>query len=170
MVQLAGDVFILRLDTSGQFGWASTLTSTHQIQFDALAIDTSGQLYTTGFFDGTADFDPSSTNFNLIAPPIGYDVFIQKITPNLLAQLPIASPQPNIHLYPNPTKGPLHLEWAPSQRPSKIVLRNLHGQVLQSTTLQQAPAQIQLEGSAGVYLLEVLDEAGRQTTVRVVKE
>jgi hypothetical protein len=52
---------------------------------NALAVDASGNVYVTGEFQDTVDFDPGAGTFNLIATA-GKDVFIQKLDPkgNLL--------------------------------------------------------------------------------------
>lgn len=47
----------------------------------ALARDASGNVYTTGSFTGTADFDPGLGVFNLVSGG-GTDVFISKLDPN----------------------------------------------------------------------------------------
>ena len=42
-----------------------------------LALDNSGNVYSTGVFGDTVDFDPDTSTFNLIAPT-GRDIYIQK--------------------------------------------------------------------------------------------
>ncbi|MBK8192109.1 MAG: T9SS type A sorting domain-containing protein [Lewinellaceae bacterium] len=71
------DIFISKLDAFGNFVWAKSMG----VEFDwpfALAIDASGNVYSTGLFDGTADFDPGPGTYNLTS--IGEtDIFISKI-------------------------------------------------------------------------------------------
>jgi len=72
------DVFVSKLDASGNFVWAIQIGG---ISFDygySIAVDGNGNVYTTGFFQGTCDFDPSSGTYNLT--PFGYaDVFVSKL-------------------------------------------------------------------------------------------
>ncbi|MBC7864895.1 MAG: SBBP repeat-containing protein [Bacteroidia bacterium] len=72
------DVFILKLDVSGNFIWAKQIGGSSTDEGHDVFADAFGNVYTTGFFSGTADFDPSAGTYNLSAT--GYDnVFILKL-------------------------------------------------------------------------------------------
>ena len=60
------------------FNWAASMGGTDTEQTYAMASDDWGNLYTTGFYNGTVDFDPSGTVFNLTAGNNG-SIFIQKL-------------------------------------------------------------------------------------------
>lgn len=73
-----GDVFISKLDSSGKFIWAKKMGGIEGDIGYCIAIDTKGNVYSTGHFTGTGDFDPGSEKYNLISS--GYmDVFISKL-------------------------------------------------------------------------------------------
>jgi hypothetical protein len=75
------DVFISKLDSNGNFVWAKGMGGTDADYGYDVAIDANGNVYTTGFFSGTADFDPSPNTFNLTSA--GYwDIFISKLDNN----------------------------------------------------------------------------------------
>ena len=60
------------------FEWARTCGGTDYDEAFALSVDASGNVYTAGYFTGTADFDPGAGTYNLSSA--GYsDVFIQKL-------------------------------------------------------------------------------------------
>ena len=63
---------------SGNFVWARRLGGTSDDQGFSIVVDGSGNVYTTGFFDGTADFDPGAGTFNLTSAG-GQDVFVSKL-------------------------------------------------------------------------------------------
>ena len=71
------DAFISKLDNSGNFIWAKHFGGTSWDASYSIAIDTSGNVYTTGYFSDTADFDPGPDTFNLTSAG-GYDIFITK--------------------------------------------------------------------------------------------
>ena len=60
-----GDVFVSKLDSNGDFLWAKSMGGTSLDQGNSIAVDSGGNVYTTGFFRGTVDFDPGPGTFNL---------------------------------------------------------------------------------------------------------
>jgi gliding motility-associated-like protein len=73
------DAFIVKLDVNGQFIWAKQLGGSNYEFGEALGLDGAGNIYTTGYFQGTVDFDPGPAVFNMTSP--GTDVFISKLDP-----------------------------------------------------------------------------------------
>lgn len=71
-------VFLLKLDSSGNFIWAKKMGGIGYFQNSGIAIDNMGNIYTTGSFQGTMDFDPGSGIFNITSNPL-YDIFISKL-------------------------------------------------------------------------------------------
>lgn len=67
------------------FAWAGHISGSNRVISNALVTDATGNLYTIGYFQGTADFDPSMATFNLVSNG-DYDIYIQKLDPtgNLL--------------------------------------------------------------------------------------
>ena len=59
------DVFVSKLDSNGDFLWAKSMGGTSLDQGNSIAVDSGGNVYTTGFFRGTVDFDPGPGTFNL---------------------------------------------------------------------------------------------------------
>jgi hypothetical protein len=72
------DIFVLKLDANGNFIWAKSFGGTGFDNGYSISIDAVGNAYTTGFFAGTADFDPGAGTFNLTSAG-GNDVFVQKL-------------------------------------------------------------------------------------------
>ncbi|MBB5332801.1 SBBP repeat-containing protein [Chryseobacterium koreense] len=75
------DVFIQKLDNNGNFLWAKSFGGSGNERGKSIAIDTSGNVFTTGYYTDTADFDPGTAVFNLTSN-YGYDIFVQKLDPN----------------------------------------------------------------------------------------
>lgn len=74
----SGDCYILKLDTDGNFIWVKSIgDGLADIGF-SIATDVSGNVYTTGTYQGTVDFDPGIGIFDITS--VGEeDVFIQKL-------------------------------------------------------------------------------------------
>jgi hypothetical protein len=81
-VEEGSDLFIEKLDTDGNFLWAKAIeVSDYSKKTKAMVTDLDENIYTTGYFSGTADFDPSVAEYEQTA--VAYnDVFIQKLDSN----------------------------------------------------------------------------------------
>jgi len=73
-----GYIYITKLDASGDFIWAKNMGGEWG-NVSAIALDPSGNIYLTGSFDDTSDFDPGTGVFNLICDG-NTDAFILKLT------------------------------------------------------------------------------------------
>lgn len=71
----AFDIYISKLDASGNFVWARRIGNAGSDESNFIAIDVNA-LYITGSFSGTVDFDPGSGTNNITAA--GMDMFIAK--------------------------------------------------------------------------------------------
>ena len=73
-------IFVSKLDTDGNFVWAKSMGGSGADSGQGLAVDAAGNVYITGGFTGTADFDPGPTTFTLTAATTTeYDIFIVKL-------------------------------------------------------------------------------------------
>ncbi len=76
------DIFVSKLDSNGNFVWAKKMGGLGNDYSHDIAVDSSGNVYTTGRFENTADFDPGQDAFNLINNSIGTDIFVSKLDTN----------------------------------------------------------------------------------------
>ncbi len=75
----ANDIFISKLDSTGNFVWAKHIGGTNAAYSNSLVLDHDGFLYIGGKLKGTVDFDPSVNVFNLSSvTPNHEDIFISK--------------------------------------------------------------------------------------------
>jgi hypothetical protein len=74
------DVYVTKLDPSGNLLWAVGIGGNLDDIPYGLTLDDSANVYITGRFGGTVDFDPGLDSFILNAS--GYDAFILKLTSN----------------------------------------------------------------------------------------
>jgi len=73
------DIFVCKLDVSGNFIWARQMegSSTNYSFATGIVTDNSGNVYTTGYFSGTVDFDPGNGVFDLSSTTS--DIFFSKL-------------------------------------------------------------------------------------------
>lgn len=73
------DIFVVKLDNSGGLVWAAGMGGTSDDYGLAIALDGSGNVYTTGYFRNTVDFDPGAGIFDLSSAG-STDIFVQKLS------------------------------------------------------------------------------------------
>lgn len=78
---LARDVFVSKLSNAGNFVWAKSLAGNGSACGNGIALDVSGNVYTTGYFQSTADFDPGAGTFNLTSLSTN-SAFMSKLDPS----------------------------------------------------------------------------------------
>ena len=77
----AGDCFISKIGPSGNLVWTKQIGGTGQDYGRAITLDVSGNVYVTGAFTGTVDFDPGIGS-NIVVGQGGLDVMVVKFTNN----------------------------------------------------------------------------------------
>ena len=75
------DIYIEKLDSNGNFIWVKQLGSGGYDEGLSIALDNNANVYTTGYFVGTIDFNPGNGTYNLSSAG-NKDIFIQKLDKN----------------------------------------------------------------------------------------
>lgn len=73
-----GDAFVLKLDTAGNFIWVKTVGGSGLDKAFALCTDVEGNIFVTGRFQQTVDFDPGAGSFPLTTAS-SMDLFTLKL-------------------------------------------------------------------------------------------
>jgi hypothetical protein len=73
------DIFISRVNSSGNNSWAIKMGAGSDDVANAVVTDASGNVYVTGYFQGTVDFDPSVSTANLVSAG-AEDIFVARYT------------------------------------------------------------------------------------------
>lgn len=73
------DAFVSCLTTSGTYSWAAQLGGSSVDAGQSIALDIAGNVYTTGRFSTTADFDPGAGTSSLTSAGT-YDVYVSKLS------------------------------------------------------------------------------------------
>lgn len=74
----SSDVFIAKYKASGQYVWAVRFGNSNGEAGVALAVDTRGNVYVTGHFQETVDFDPSDMGTDTLTSTGSWNIFIAK--------------------------------------------------------------------------------------------
>lgn len=73
------DIFLAKYDTAGNYVWSGSMGAKNNDQGYGVAVDKSGNVYVTGLFTGTVDFDPGVGRDTLMsASAASNDVFLAK--------------------------------------------------------------------------------------------
>ena len=70
--------YLLKLNASGNFVWVKSISGTSDVLVTSIALDASANIYCTGHYFGTGDFDPGLTTYTL-ASAGSDDIFMLKL-------------------------------------------------------------------------------------------
>jgi hypothetical protein len=72
------DIFVMQLDNDGNLGWAVNMGGSNYASGRGITVDSSNNVFVTGHFTGTVDFDPGEETLNLTSH-YGQDIFVMKM-------------------------------------------------------------------------------------------
>jgi hypothetical protein len=75
------DAFVVKLDPSGNLAWARSFGGTGSDVAQGVAVDSTGNVYVTGYFAGAVDFDPGAGTNILVSSGLA-DAFVVKLDPS----------------------------------------------------------------------------------------
>ena len=162
-----GDVYIQKLNASGNFVWAASMGGLGYDRALSIDVDKNGVVYTTGHFEGKADFDPGMDS-TFLQSNGDWDIFIQKIKPESgTAILDFSATQ--ILLYPNPSAGIFVIELPKNTSSSQISIISLAGEKVYKRKLNTIKNNVDISDlPAGVYIINVSLSNGAKYYGRVV--
>ena len=73
------EIFVSKLDSNGNFLWAKSMGGAGRDGAFDIAVDGGGDVYITGYFQETADFDPGAGVSNRTSKG-NFDIFISKLS------------------------------------------------------------------------------------------
>jgi hypothetical protein len=163
-----GDVFVHKMDASGNFAWVATFGGSGANYGRSIAFDPFGNLLTTGYFGGTTDFDPGSGTANLTAFGL-FDIFVQKMTQTPTGILELENGI-RVNAYPNPSNGFFQILFDEPMHNTNITLRDAQGKTMFTKNLINVKDErIYVDGPAGMYFLTI-ETPGGQAVVKLIKE
>jgi hypothetical protein len=141
---------------TGDFIWANKIDSNTDSFLNCVSMNNNQDLFISGAFKETADFDLTTGVQTLITTnPFWYDRFWAKYATSLLG-LEENNISNNYSVYPNPTTGILNFK--SETNISKVLIYNMLGQLVQQEKVNALEGTINIEKLAqGTYLVKVND-------------
>lgn len=147
------DIFLSKLDSSGNFVWAKSMGSAIYDIGISLDIDDFGYLHMTGSYSNPITFD------SIALPHLGhYDIFIAKLdlVPNTLGSYEIENSGKRILLAPNPATNHFTINFPGNDKQIKIVISDITGKVIYSTNSNETKVEVSTEDFAdGIYFVKI---------------
>ena len=161
------DMFILKLNSNGTFAWVKQVESTASNDANDIAVDERGNVFVTGAFGGTTDFDPDTSVFNLVGQGNSYDIFILKLNQ---APVPVgleykfSDNDAPFLIYPNPSNGEYNIRFKSREKIARISVYNSQGRLLKDSEFKDVEfLRFNINYPSGVYFINVITSSGRQT-------
>jgi hypothetical protein len=160
--------FVLKIDPSGGFSWARVWYWGDGI---FISVDANNNIYTTGEFRGTSDFDPNAGEVNLTSASADhYDIFIQKIN-----QAPVGitenSRKKDIVVYPNPTSGLFTFSTSQSSGNATIEIFNAVGALVKKQIIRIGQNTLDLTNEAnGLYFINIIGDNNTIRSAKIIKQ
>ena len=162
------DIFIQKLDENGNFLWAKSFGGNLSDGGSSIVIDTVGDVFTTGSFRETVDFDPGTDVKNLTSVG-GQDIFVHKMKQTATGVADIDNGI-DISLYPNPSNGFIHIALNDAVGEAAITITDLQGKILHSEHMSTATkSSMDIQAPNGVYFVHVKTAKG-QSIMKFIKE
>jgi hypothetical protein len=164
------DVYVQKLSPAGNLMWVKSVSGTGSDGGNGIALDTKGNVYTTGYFSNTADFDPNNTVYNLPVDANQQSAFVFK----WFQTIPTAINEPGTTIkcnaFPNPTSNTLNIHLDKIYKTINAFVYDEVGHLIKTenfNTIQQPALNLQ-ELSAGLYFVHL--QADENTAViRIIK-
>lgn len=165
------DIFLSKLDASGNFKWASAMGGQFFDHANSIALDASNNIYITGAYIGTADFNPRPGVYNLNSTWSSSDIFVAKYGQTTGA-IKESITLNNISFYPNPNQGILNIELNRGKYSEiKLEIINSMGQVVLVETISSAQASINIQHlSSGLYMIKAFHKNEIIDIERILKQ
>jgi hypothetical protein len=167
------DIYISKLSPLGNFIWVKALGGSGLEEGTAINVDNSNNIYTTGDFETTGNFNSDSLGVAELNSNGGTDIWIQKMGSSAVEINELIEESEKNLVYPNPANSKLHLITPTSEELMLMEILNPLGQVCYTKRLHNASENIEVDTSElqqGIYYVKTYAKSGLQTITEFIKE
>ncbi|MCF8371807.1 MAG: T9SS type A sorting domain-containing protein [Bacteroidales bacterium] len=165
------DIFILGLNTSGDYLYSAQIGGAHTEFASDILFDNAGNVCTTGDYYSDVDFDPGTGVFDLNSTGLA-DAFVLKLSPatvgiSVAENIGIG----DVLIYPNPTEQYLRLETGQTLTNGCVEAYNINGKKVMSVPLgNQKNARVDLGYfPSSIYFINVIDNGRVILSEKIIK-
>jgi hypothetical protein len=165
---LYSDTYIEKLNSSGDFVWVKAIGSSVGVRGLAICVDDFNNVYTSGWFGGTVDFDTDPTTTHTMTSGSSYNIFIHKLSQNIATtENELSIIDNSNYFYPNPNNGFFTID---AKSKSQVIITNMLGQEVYRENINSGKQSLQMpEIKNGVYTLTVISGSKKQT-FKIIKQ
>jgi hypothetical protein len=165
------DIFVVKMLPSGKYASANKISGVKYENGFSLTMNSASEMFATGQFSGTTDFDPSVNIANLAASTGGIsNAFVVKWSnfPTTNIHQEIVTDRKLLNIFPNPNQGTFNINLGEAYNEASVEIKNTLGQTLYTLNNLKAENNIRLEGlSTGLYFVTLLLE-GRPISSKTI--
>jgi len=155
------DAFIIKMYPSGKYASVNKIGGTKYENGFSLIMGSTGEMYGTGLFSGTVDFDAGTNVANVAASPAGVsDAFVFKWSnfPSSIRETGIKNEE-LISIFPNPNQGSFTIQLLENKPKATFEIANALGQIIYQQNKFGNSNSINLTAvPSGLYIIRLLEE------------
>ena len=157
------DYWLVKINANGTVLWDKTIGGSDKDTFSSLIQTSDGGYMAAGHSQSPISGEKTSDSYE------ARDYWLVKLSQeNLLASSFTVF---NAQLYPNPTKNTFTINFSQSYENLAISIVTTLGQIVQEKTFSNSSEiNLEINGSAGLYFVNVVNESGEKVFFKVVKE
>lgn len=162
VVSTSMDAFVSKLNSNGDYVWATRFGGNGNEVATGIIVTTSGKIITSGYFGGNCYFNPNYTD-NVFSIG-GDDAFVQVMSDAVLSNSSFNSNNLKFDMYPNPAQDYLIIE--SNSEIKQVQFYSISGQLVLTSKLQEIPISSLI---TGIYFVKIENVNGEIATQKLVK-
>jgi hypothetical protein len=157
------EAFLAKLDIAGNFAWARAIAPTCDSRATGIAVDASSNVYTTGYFSGTGDFDPDPNGVSTLTNNCQISGFVHKMSQDNIPASTVESAFISmLAVYPNPACDQLFITGNLSpEKKLQVRIYDALGQLMNAPEINAGQTQLDIHLlKSGIYWIHLQDNSG----------